>query len=154
MDAAETMTENRKFPLLPNYIGPKTGMFGFVHHGKLCEWSDNILKRCSYVETEKPQSELPIRCSHMMYLDPVECPAAYVIKALNDKYDADRKPLENKYWAGRMALDLGKYLADRKALDDKYDADFKPLNAEVLHYLRTQIPDCRWDEKTNQLRFE
>ena len=131
MDTKETVTENRKFPLMPNYAGPTEGMFGCVHHDRLCEWSDNIGERCKYVETEKSESELPIRRSHMMYLDPVECPAAYAIKALDDKYRADFK-----------------------ALNDKYEADCKALEAEVLRYLRAQIPDCRWDEKTNQLRFE
>ncbi len=48
------------------------------------------------------------------------------LKSLDDKYWADRNPIEDKYQADRKPIE-DKYRADRKSLDDKYQADRKPI---------------------------
>jgi hypothetical protein len=77
-------------------------------------------------------------------------------KLLDDQYVAAIKPLLDQYYAARKPLD-DQYNAARKPLDDQYnaaikalhqyDASCKPLDAEILAYIRTHIPDFPWDGK-------
>mgnify|MGYP003393028010 CR=1 FL=1 len=65
---------NQLFPGRPNYTGPKTGMFGLLHHRKLCEYSHDVMERVEYVKREKPEHEIAIRLHNMIYLG--SCPTA------------------------------------------------------------------------------
>ena len=59
---------NDKFPGLPDYTGPVSGMFFAVHHSVMCEHSDNILKRVRYIRSDKPIREQSVRLANLMYL--------------------------------------------------------------------------------------
>jgi len=168
----DTSRENVLFPGRDNYTGPVSGMFFAVHHEVLCEESHNILERVDYINREKPKHEVPTRLHNLMYLG--GCEAAAKRKPLDDDYLAKFKPLDNDYrtkikllyddyWENLKLL-YDDYRAKRKLLDDDYLAKFKPLDndyrtklkpldAEVLAYVRQHIPDCAWDESTNQLKF-
>ena len=52
---------NKTHPLLPNYTGPVSGFFIFVHHEGILEWSNNILERVDYVRSDKPKAEQAAR---------------------------------------------------------------------------------------------
>lgn len=59
---------NKLFPGRPNYRGPKSGWFAFVHHGMLFEPSHDIQERIAYIREHKPKWEQPVRLRDMMYL--------------------------------------------------------------------------------------
>ena len=64
------MTElNHSYPGRPDYVGPKTGMFGLVHHDQLFEWSPNIVERVEYLGNNKPAHELATRLHCLVHLD-------------------------------------------------------------------------------------
>src|SRR3990167_10447459 len=106
----------------PDYIGPVTGHFGLLHHDQLFEHSENAMERVQYVKKEKPAHEIEIRLHNMIYLDPTACPAA-----------------------AKRALLRADYEAKRALLRADYEAKRAPLDAEILTYIRTHIPDCTWD---------
>lgn len=96
------MTEqNTMFPGRPNYTGPISGVFGFVHHQQLCEPSHDIMERVAYIKSEKPNHEIGIRLHNLIYLGGCEA------------------------------------TAKRAQLD-----------ADILVYIKTYIPDCAWNGKT------
>jgi hypothetical protein len=116
------MTANVIFPGRPDYTGPTSGWFGAVHHDTLCEESHDINERLAYIDRNKPSHEIPIRRWNMIYLG--DCPAVAARKALGDQYYAAIKALRDQYYAAWDALD-----------------------AEILAYIRTHIPDFPWDGK-------
>ena len=59
---------NKLFPGRPDYTGPKTGVFAFLHHEILCESSHDVMERVAYVKSNKPKNEVEIRLHNMMYL--------------------------------------------------------------------------------------
>lgn len=60
--------KNTLYPGRPNYTGPHSGYFAFVHHGSLFEYSNGIKKRIIYVQHNKPEHERPVRLRDMIYL--------------------------------------------------------------------------------------
>ena len=130
------MKKNLLFPGLPDYVGPANGYFAFVHHEVLCEYSTNIRERVAFIESCKPKHERETRLRHLLYLDPIKCPAAAEIKLLNDDYVAKRKLLDDDYWA------------EIKLLNDDHVAKRKLLDKPILVYIKKHIPDCRWNGET------
>lgn len=70
------------------------------------------------------------------------------------KYVKENKPpnevdvrLRNMIYLGCCAA-----VAKRKSLYDDYAAKIKPLDAEILAYIKTHIPDCAWNGK--ELEFK
>ena len=141
------MKKNLLFPGLPDYVGPANGYFAFVHHEVLCEYSTNIRERVAFIESCKPKHERETRLRHLLYLDPIKCPAAAEIKLLNDDYVAKIKPLKDDYEAKRKLLN-DDYWAKIKFLDDDYWAKRKLLDKPILVYIKKHIPDCRWNGET------
>ena len=124
---------NTLFPGRPDYTGPTSGLFGFLHHDKLCESSHNVMERVAYVRREKPQNEVAIRLNNMIYLG--GCPAVAKHAPLDADYKAKRAPLYADYEA-KLAPLYADYKAKRAAWD-----------AEILAYIKQHIPDCAWDGK-------
>ena len=119
--------ENTLFPGRPDYIGPKSGTFGLLHHEVLCESSHDVMERVDYIKKHKPKNEVAVRLHNLIYLG--GCEAA-------TDYEAKRGPLYADYEAKCDAL-----YAD-------YDAKRAPLYAEILAYIKSNIPDCAWNGKT------
>ena len=160
---------NKLFPGRPNYTGPKTGVFAFLHHEILCESSHDVMERVAYVKSNKPKNEVEIRLHNMMYLGKEDADywakrdalyADYEAKraALYADYEAKRAPLDADYrakrdalvadyWAKRDAL-VADYWAKLAPLIADYEAKRAPLDADLLTYIREHIPDCAWDGKT------
>ena len=145
-----TETPNTLFPGRPNYTGPTQGMFGLLHHEVLFESSHNVAERVAYVKANKPPHEVAVRLHNMIYLG--ACEAANTQDTLLADYLAKRDALDADYWAKRVPLDAD-YLAKRDALIADYEAKVAPLYAEILGYIRAQIPDCAWDETNKTLVF-
>ena len=144
---------NTLFPGRPDYTGPTEGIFGLLHHDTLMETSHDVTERVAYVKKHKPPHEIAVRLHNMIYLG--DCDAAAQRKPLDDAYWAQRKPLDDAYWAQCKALDDA-YRAQRKALDDAYraqrkplydayKAQCKPLYDAIVAYIRGHIPDCAWN---------
>ena len=125
---------NTLFPGRRNYTGPTKGWFGFLHQDELCEESHNVNERINYVKREKPKNEVAIRLHNMIYLG--ECEAMVKCAPLDADYEARRAPLDADYKARRAPL-----YAD-------YEAKRAPLDAEILAYIKSNIPDCAWNGKT------
>src|SRR5208337_3643632 len=125
------MTQNTLFPGRPDYTGPTCGIFGFLHHKILCESSHDVMERIRYVESDKPDREIAVRLHNMIYLG--GCEAA-----------AKRAPLDADYEV-KHARPYTDYRAKRVALDADYEAKCAPLDADILTYIKTHIPDCAWD---------
>ena len=123
MSTKRTSVKNTLFPGRPNYTGPTKGWFGFLHHEQLCEQSHDVNERIHYVKREKPKNEVAIRLHNMIYLGGCEAMA---------KLDA-------LYAA---------YLAKLDALYATYTVKRDALDAEILAYIKSNIPDCAWNGKT------
>jgi hypothetical protein len=118
----------------PNYVGPKKGWFGLLHHDRLYEESHNVMERVDYTKAHKPANEVEIRLHNMIYLG--GCAAVKKRKALTAGYYAKLKLLD------------ADYNAKCKPLADDYYAKCKLLYAEILAYILSHIPDCPWDGET------
>ena len=158
--------ENTLFPGRYNYTGPTKGWFGFLHHEQLCEESHDVNERIDYVKREKPKNEVAIRLHNMIYLG--GCEATTKRAPLAADYGAKLAPLYADYEAKRVALDAA-YKAKRNALYADYKAKLAPLDAaytssrdalyaaytfkrvaldaEILAYIKSNIPDCAWNGK-------
>ena len=157
---------NTLFPGRPDYVGPKSGMFAFLHHEILCEPSDNVMERVDYVRQHKPPAEIETRLHHMMFLDAALCPAVAKRAPLDADYEAKRAPLYADYaakratryahyaaklapldadYAAKRAPLYADYEAKRATLYADYAAKRAPLDAEILDYIKAHIPDCSWN---------
>ena len=150
---------NTMFPGRLNYVGPKKGMFGLLHHAQLFESSDDVMERVDYVKREKTANEIAVRLHNMIYLGgcvavakraPLYADYEAKLAALGADYDSKRVALGADYEAKRAALSA-EYRAKRAALSAEYRAKTVALSAEILAYIRTRIPDCAWDG--DMLRF-
>ena len=145
---------NDKFPGRSDYVGPKVGWFGLLHHGILFEESHDVMERIDYVGREKPKGEIAIRLHNMIYLGAVADTCAkraplyadYQAKrnALDADYKAKRAPLYADYQAKCDAL-YADYQAKRAPLYADYEAKRDALYAEIFAYISTNIPDCAWN---------
>lgn len=81
------------------------------------------MERVDYVKLEKPKCEIATRLHNIIYLGGCEVVAKWA--ALYADYDAK--------WA---------------ALYADYNAKRTPLDAEIMTYIKTKIPDCAWNGKT------
>ena len=94
--------ENKLFPGLPRYTGPNEGLFAFVHHAVMYEWSHDIKRRVHHVRTMKPEDERAIRLRHIMYLGPKFGALSRKCKLLNsDVLTRARRQIKNLKWNGR-----------------------------------------------------
>jgi len=146
---------NTMFPGRANYVGPRTGAFGLLHHDQLYETSHDVMERVAYVKRKKPENEIATRLHNMIYLG--DCSAAakfaplytdYWAKrdALEADYQAKFAPLYPDYWAKRDALEAD-YQAKFAPLDADYRAKFAPLEAKIMAYIKLYISDCAWNGK-------
>ena len=71
---------NARRPGLADYIGPQSGVFYGVHHGRPYEWSYDINKRLAFITSSKPEHERPIRRAHIILVDPVAAGNCYIIR--------------------------------------------------------------------------
>src|SRR3990167_3694755 len=131
---------NTLFPGRPDYVGPKSGMFAFLHHEILCEPSDNVMERVDYVRHHKPPAEIETRLHHMMFLDAALCPAVAKRAPLYADYEAKRAPLYADYGAKRATL-YTNYAAKRSPLDADYEAKLAPVYADYAAKLATLYAD-------------
>ena len=162
MSTKRTSVKNTLFPGRPNYTGPTKGWFGFLHHEQLCEQSHDVNKRIHYVKREKPKNEVAIRLHNMIYLG--GCEATTKLDALYADYKIKRVMMDGAYMVDRDALyatytakdaDYTTYEAKHDALyadythkHDAYTVKRDALDAEILAYIKSNIPDCAWNGKT------
>ena len=115
--------ENTLFPGRYNYTGPIKGWFGFLHHEQLCEKSHDVNERIDYVKLHKPDNEVAIRLHNMIYLGGCKAMA-------------------------KCAVLYADYRAKYDALHADYEAKCDALDAEILVYIKSNMPDCAWNGKT------
>ena len=145
---------NTLYPGRPNYTGPTSGIFAFVHHEVLAESSHNINERIAYIKEHKPTNERESRLYHLLYIDIPELAKAY------EDWDKACKDWEKAYkdWVkANEDLDKARKDCDKASEDlDKANEDWdKALNnfkLEILAYVNKHIPDHKWDGK--ELRFK
>ena len=154
MSTKRMSVKNTLFPGRPNYTGPTKGWFGFLHHEQLCEQSHDVNERIHYVKREKPKNEVAIRLHNMIYLGGCEATtkrdalyADYKIKRvmMDGAYMVDRDALYATYTAGDA--DYTTYEAKHDALYAAYTVKRDALDAEILAYIKSNIPDCAWNGK-------
>jgi len=157
---------NTKFPGRPDYTGPISGLFGLLHHDTLFEESNNVMRRVKYVRRTKPKTEVSIRLWNMIYLDPGEVPAIAKIAQARAEYERTITAVWAEYariiapvQAERIsATELVGYKrivtparAEYARISITALEDCKRVKAtaraDILAYIRTQIPDCAWDGK-------
>ena len=150
MSTKRMSVKNTLFPGRPNYTGPTKGWFGFLHHEQLCEQSHDVNKRIHYVKREKPKNEVAIRLHNMIYLG--GCEATTKFDTLYADYKIKRVMMDGAYMAKLDAL-YATYTANYDALyatcAAKHDALYAAytvkrdaLDAEILAYIKSNIPDC------------
>ena len=154
MSTKRMSVKNTLFPGRPNYTGPTKGWFGFLHHEQLCEQSHDVNERIHYVKREKPKNEVAIRLHNMIYLG--GCEATTKFDTLYADYmsylggcEATTK-LDTRYTdylASHDAL-YTTYEAKHDALYAAYTVKRDALDAEILAYIKSNIPDCAWNGKT------
>lgn len=140
---------NTLFPGRPDYTGPTAGWFGLLHHDVLWEKSHDVRERVRYVERNKAENEVGVRLHNMIYLEEDETVAK--LDPLWTDYRTKRNAIYDDYKAARNAIygDVMAALVDYAAacarLNADSDAKRAPLDAEILAYIRTHIPDCAWN---------
>ena len=144
MSTKRVSVKNTLFPGRPNYTGPTKGWFGFLHHEQLCEQSHDVNERIRYVKREKPKNEVAIRLHNMIYLG--GCEATTKFDALYADYKIKRVMMDCAYTA-KDAL-YTTYEAKHDALYADYKIKHDALDAEILAYIKSNIPDCAWNGKT------
>ena len=68
---------NTRYPGRPDYTGPIQGWYLFIHHDRLCEWSDDITERLTVIDTDKPVYERAMRRHCLVWLEPERVPVTY-----------------------------------------------------------------------------
>ena len=124
-------TENKQFPGLPNYIGPREGFFALLHHAKLFEWSENVVERVDYVRANKSKIELDTRLRHMCYLPKEHFEEIY---AALSQYEAVTQPA----WS--------QYQAVAQPARSQYEAVTQQAWGKIASYLQDHITDFRWEK--------
>ena len=161
MSTKRMSVKNTLFPGRPNYTGPTKGWFGFLHHEQLCEQSHDVNERIRYVKREKPKNEVAIRLHNMIYLGGCEATTKFdtlyadymsylggVYKIERDAvYAANHDTRYTDYLASHDAL-YTTYEAKHDALYAAYTVKRDALDAEILAYIKSNIPDCAWNGKT------
>ena len=138
-----TPKPNLNRPGLPNYVGPKTGIFHALHHEVLVEYSHDVMERVDYVRKNQPKSELAVRLNNMLYLPPDRFPEVYKAYAEWDKADAE--------W-DKADAERDKAYAEWDKADAELDKAYAEATLRVLAYVREMIPDSAWDEAAGKLR--
>src|SRR5574341_522625 len=107
---------------------PTKGVFTFLHHSMPIEKTEDLWERIDCILNEKPPEEHYPRLRHIYFIPTATADKYWAErKSLYDKYEAEKKSLDDKYWAERKSLD-DKYEAEKKSLDDKYWAERKSLD--------------------------
>ena len=141
--------ENTLFPGRYNYTGPTKGWFGFLHHEQLCEESHDVNERIDYVKRRKPKNEVAIRLHNMIYLGGCEATTKFdtlyadYMSYLGGVYKIERDAV---CAANHDAL-YTTYEAKHDALYAAYTVKRDALDAEILAYIKSNIPDCAWNGK-------
>lgn len=156
--------KNTLFPGRSNYVGPKVGWFGLLHHTVLCEKSHDVTERVRYIKRRKPKNEISVRLHNMIYLGKCEATAKrealgidYKTKfaalsndfmtkcgALYDDYTAKRVPFDTNYVAKRTTF-YADYVVNYIALYGDYANKRNALDCEIVAYIRAKIRNCAWD---------
>ena len=153
---------NTLFPGLPDYTGPKNGLFTLLHHeGPLAEWSSNIQGRIDYINKHKPKSEIDIRLRHIVYIPKGAIPELNKARSELDKArsELDKAYLEydkacSKYEKACSEWDKARSEYDKARSEwDKACSKFDKASLKfILPYLRKHVPDCRWNGR--ELEFD
>jgi hypothetical protein len=158
---------NKLFPGLPNYIGPKRGMFGLLHHDTAIKYSHDVTERVEYVKKNKCQHELATRLRAMVYIAPRLLSAewdkasAEYVKAYAEWAKASAKWAKARAewakasakWAKARAEYVKAYAEYVKASAKWAKASAKWAKARAEHepeinaLLSRLVPDCPWDGK-------
>jgi len=146
---------NTKFPGRPDYTGPISGLFGLLHHDTLFEESNNVMRRVKYVRRTKPKTEVSIRLWNMIYLDPGEVPAIAKIAQARAEYERTITAVWAEYARIIAPVQAERIVTPARAEYARISItaleDCKRVKAtaraDILAYIRTQIPDCAWDGK-------
>lgn len=137
---------NTMFPGKPNYVGPVKGVFGFLHHEILVEYSHNALERVDYIIHNKPTNEVPTRLNNLIFLG--KCKEAVALykegEALDIEDDNARKIIGNdqaideQERARRFALQTNLFDKKYKEICNKHEFD-------IMKYVKKYIPNPAWD---------
>ena len=145
---------NKTHPLLPNYTGPVSGFFIFVHHEGILEWSNNILERVDYVRSDKPKAEQAARAKALQAV-----PLDAVSDATNtarQAYDTAKQACYTAWQAYDTARQA--YATARQAYDTARQACYTAWQAYATAWLKKTFPKTDWaklwDAKTKTLIFK
>jgi len=133
---------NTLFPGRADYTGPTAGLFGFLHHEIIMEFSHDVMQRVRYIKRNKPTKEIKIRLNNMIYLGGSVAATKYT--RLYDDYVAKYAMLYNDYVAKNSML-YDDYVVKNARLYADYRAKFNQTNSKILAYIKIHIPDCAWD---------
>lgn len=129
--------KNTLFPGLPDYKGPKRGVFGLVHHSILCEISQDIRERIDFISCHKPKNERETRLRCLVHLPFNRLPKSFA-RAAKAYLKHDRF-----YWGPfRLFLSsFSKYWGSqdfflKMPIEHKY---------KIEALIKELVPDCPWD---------
>lgn len=108
---------------------PKAGLYWFLHHNTVLEWTHDIDERWDYVCQNKPLAELPER---QRWMRPVEGALPDALLTAWENYDTAGK----KFAAARE-----KYIAAR----EKYIAAGEKYWPQIKALMRIELPGVPWD---------
>ena len=167
------MSKNLLFPGLERYEGPSHGIFALLHHTILCEYSDDVMERVTFVRHYKASHEIDTRLRHMIYVGDLEASHKFLeIKEkeqdeLMEEYRKFRDSLKKieftcidvwnpEVFKKREFADLSaqnEYDEIKRELFKKFGEELSPYRAEILGFIRENISDCKWDEEKKTLMF-
>src|SRR3990172_3867908 len=132
------MSVTQPFPCFPDYDGPSSGVFSFVHDSVPAEFSLDIMERVRfYNRGGKPKHELETRRRCMVWLDPANQPWAELARQWAELY---RQRAEHD----RQRAELYRPLAGLHRQWDELDRQWEELDRQLAGLHR------QWDELYRQ----
>ena len=135
-------------PGRPDYTGPVEGVFAFIHHEILAEWSPNILERVMVISRDKPKYERATRLWCMAYLDPKGQPweaAILTLSAINREYQLNAS---GKTPSPTTTEEEWLWIGQRWSLaQQKLWAQLHCHRQSIEAQVRALVPDLFWDGK-------
>lgn len=128
---------NTIFPGKPNYTGPNNGLFCFVHHDILYEYSYNIQERLEYIKNNKAKNEIKIR---------LDCIGLISTERFTELQEAAAE----LYKASSAQCSLVKgHIAHREYIKarNKWFKFCSEWQLPIEQYIKGLVPDAPWNGK-------
>lgn len=132
----ELQLPNLRYPGLPDYAGPDTGLFYGIHHSVPFEYAWSVKERLSVIDTEKLSHERATRRRHIVLMLPEDASIPVKIWAESERLRAE---------SDRLWVESGRLLAESGRLRVEGERLLTPYRDALIAAWKRLVPDNQWD---------